>query len=131
MEALSGRVIGSDDGGFLLAEWWEPGGPSGPPRYVAPLHVHHGDDEAWYVLEGTLRFRLGDEEIDAPAGSAVFAARGVPHTYWNPGKVTARYVLVMTPNTRALIDALHSPGARDRAAMRALYREHNCDLVDE
>jgi mannose-6-phosphate isomerase-like protein (cupin superfamily) len=45
------------------------------------------EDEAWYVLEGTLRFRIGDREIEAHAGTAVFGPRGVPHTYANRGPV--------------------------------------------
>src|SRR6266566_2919901 len=81
---LVGQVIGLDESAFVIAEWSDPGAPPGPPRFIAPLHVHYADDEAWYVLEGTLAFRLGDQQFEAPAGTAVFAPRGVPHTYWNP-----------------------------------------------
>jgi len=85
---LSGRTIGTTDDNFVMAEWRDPGGPPGPPRLIAPLHVHHRDDEAWYVLEGTLRVKVGKDEIEALAGSAVFVPRGTPHTYWNPGPGT-------------------------------------------
>ena len=64
---------------------------------MSPLCVHHEDDEAWYVLDGELRFRLGDEEAIAGPGSAVLARRGRPHTYWNAGAQEARYLLVMKP----------------------------------
>ena len=40
-------------------------------------------------------FRLGDEEVEAPAGGAVMATRGTVHTYWNPRPEPARYVLFM------------------------------------
>jgi mannose-6-phosphate isomerase-like protein (cupin superfamily) len=50
----------------------------GPPY----MHIHRSDDEAWHVLEGSLRFRLADGEIDAPAGTTVFVPAGSPHTYW-------------------------------------------------
>jgi mannose-6-phosphate isomerase-like protein (cupin superfamily) len=43
--------------GLVLVEWSAPPVPAGAPKYIAPLHVHHRDDEAWYVLEGALRFR--------------------------------------------------------------------------
>src|SRR5260370_4825698 len=82
---LSGRVIGSINDAFVIAEWCDPGGPPGPPRLIAPPHLHRSDDEAWYVLEGTLRVRVGNEEVEARAGSAVFVPPGTPHTYWNPG----------------------------------------------
>lgn len=53
------------DDSFVMAEWRDPGGPAGRPCLIAPLHFHHHDDEAWYVLEGTLGVRVGDEEIEA------------------------------------------------------------------
>jgi len=51
---LAGAVMGLNYDGFMVAEWRDPGGPPGPPRLIAPLHLHRHDDEAWYVLEGTL-----------------------------------------------------------------------------
>ena len=102
-------VDGSD---FVLAEWTDAG-ESSAERPIAPLHLHHGDDEAWYVLEGTLGFVRGDERLEAPAGSAVLVPRGVVHTFWNAGPGGARYVIVMTPRIAALIAALHEPGAFD------------------
>ena len=47
---LAGGLIGGDGSGIVLAEWRDPGGRE-PPQYIAPLHVHYDDDEAWYVLE--------------------------------------------------------------------------------
>ncbi len=114
---LAGRVLYSDS--LVLVEWRDPGGETDPPRYIAPLHVHHEDDEAWYVLEGTLAFRLDDEEVQAPAGAAVLAERGTVHTYWNPKPEPARYLLAMTPRVHALIEALHAPGADPAAVFSA------------
>ena len=51
--ALAGNVLGSVGNDFVVAEWKDAGGPPGPPRWIAPLHLHRHDDEAWYVLEGT------------------------------------------------------------------------------
>jgi mannose-6-phosphate isomerase-like protein (cupin superfamily) len=87
----------------------------------APLHVHHEDDEAWYVLSGTLGFRLGDEEVEANAGSAVLARRGTAHTFWNAGPGEAQYLLVMTPRIARLIEEIHRPGA-DVAAVFAAHK---------
>jgi mannose-6-phosphate isomerase-like protein (cupin superfamily) len=126
--ALAGRTLGDPDASFVVAEWTEPGAPPGEPRLVAPLHVHHADDELWYVLEGALAFRIGDETIEARAGEAVLGPRGVPHTFWNPAAEAARYLLVMTPATFRLIEAIHAAD-RDLETMRALYREHGCELV--
>jgi uncharacterized cupin superfamily protein len=125
--SLAGGVLAVDGASLVLAEWRDPGGPTDPPRYIAPLHVHHSDDEAWYVLEGALRFRIDIEELEAPAGSAVIAPRGTAHTYWNPRPEPARYLLMMTTTIAALIDALHAPGARDD--MAAVFRAHDSTLI--
>src|SRR5690349_10204438 len=95
---LGGNVLGTASNSFVVAEWRDPGGPPAPPRYIAPLHLHRNDDEAWYVLEGLLGVRVGDRDIEARPGSAVLVPRGTPHTYWNAGAGTLRYLLVMTPN---------------------------------
>ena len=67
--ALAGHTIGNVDSNFVIAEWQDTGGPAGPPRLIAPLHLHRKDDEAWYVLEGTLlvrkAMRLWKSEPDA------------------------------------------------------------------
>jgi quercetin dioxygenase-like cupin family protein len=46
-----------------------------------PLHVHHNEDETFYVLEGEVTFLVGDERIDVAAGDFLFAPRDVPHAY--------------------------------------------------
>jgi mannose-6-phosphate isomerase-like protein (cupin superfamily) len=61
-------------GATLVVREWTDSGPS-------YLHIHRSDDEAWHVLEGSLRFRLPDREVDAPAGTTVFVPAGAPHTY--------------------------------------------------
>jgi mannose-6-phosphate isomerase-like protein (cupin superfamily) len=125
---LSGNLLRSDS--FVLAEWRDQGGPPGPPRLIAPLHVHFEDDEAWVVLEGSLCVRVGDDVFEARTGSAVLAPRGKPHTFWNPGPGPVRYLLVMTPRIDALIRAIHATTDRSRDAMRALFRRHASDLVE-
>jgi quercetin dioxygenase-like cupin family protein len=46
-----------------------------------PVHVHHNEDETFYVLEGELTFLVGDERIDVTAGDFLFAPRDIPHAY--------------------------------------------------
>lgn len=120
---LLGQALAGAD--FVLAEWVDEGETSAAWP-IAPLHVHHGDDEAWYVLEGALGFRRGDDELVAPAGSAVLVPAGVPHTFWNAAGARTRYVIVMTPRIAALIEALHSP-VDD---VHALFARHDSALVE-
>jgi mannose-6-phosphate isomerase-like protein (cupin superfamily) len=56
---LLGNTLGAANNSFVIAEWQDAGGPLRPPRLIAPRHIHHHDDEAWYVLEGTLRVQSG------------------------------------------------------------------------
>jgi mannose-6-phosphate isomerase-like protein (cupin superfamily) len=109
---LLGTWTGAGD--LVLAEWVDDV-ESSAERPIAPLHRHLRDDEAWYVLEGTLGFIRGDERLEAPAGSAVIVPGGVAHTFWNAGSSRARYLLIMPQRVAALIAALHEPGAFDDA----------------
>jgi quercetin dioxygenase-like cupin family protein len=61
-----------------------------------PLH-RHDFDEAFYVLEGELTFRLGDDVFTRRAGELAFAPRGIAHTYANLSGAPARALLVITP----------------------------------
>ena len=126
---LAGNVLGSPNDAFVIAEWRDPGGPAGPPRFIAPLHVHYNDDEAWYVLDGTLIVRVGDKDVEARAGSAVFVPRGTPHTYWNPATEPARYLLTMTGNIYRLIQEIHATKDRSPGAMQAIFRKHDSGLL--
>jgi mannose-6-phosphate isomerase-like protein (cupin superfamily) len=117
VERLSGHRLGGADADFVMVQWTAEVGD----HWIAPLHVHHEDDEAWYVLSGALGFRLGDDELEAHAGAAVLARRGTAHTYWNAGSTEARYLLVMTPRIAQLIAEIHQPNA-DIAAVFAKHR---------
>jgi hypothetical protein len=111
---------------FVLGEWIDEGETSAEWP-IAPLHRHLGDDEAWYVLEGTLGFVRGDERLEAPAGSAVLVPRGIAHTFWNAGPGRARYLIVMTPRVAALVAALHEPGGFDD--VHGLFRSYDSELL--
>ena len=67
------------------------------PKDGPPLHLHINEDEAWYVLEGELRFKLGGEISRAPAGSFVFVPRGTPHCFQNVAAAPARILVLFTP----------------------------------
>jgi mannose-6-phosphate isomerase-like protein (cupin superfamily) len=126
---LAGQTIGSVGDAFIIAEWQDPGGPSGPPRFIAPRHVHYQDDEAWYVLEGRLCFEVGDKIVEACTRSAVFVPRGIPHTYWNPGTDPARYLLIMTSNIFRLIQEIHATQDRSPASLQSVFKKYNSELL--
>ncbi len=123
---ISGEATGGGDAAarfsavgksFVVHEWRG----SGP----AALHVHHADDEAWHVLEGTLRFRFTDRVADVGPGGTVFVPAGVAHTY---EAVDARYLIILTPRLASLIAELQQ--TKDRAAQPAVYRKHQSELLE-
>ena len=84
-------LSGSETGGELAA-WEAVQKPGSEP----PLHLHHTADETFFVMEGEMRFMVGDRILDAPAGSVVFAPRGVPHTFKIKSS-QARAITLCTP----------------------------------
>ena len=100
---------------FGIYEWSGSG-----PDY---LHIHHSDDEAWHVLEGTLVFKFIDEQIEAPAGTTVFVPAGVAHAYFAKPE-ESRYLIVLTPRLYELIEELHKmPYAQHKEVMRRFDSE--------
>jgi quercetin dioxygenase-like cupin family protein len=97
-----------------------------------PLHVHANEDEAWYVLQGDLRFQLDGEIAGAPAGSFVFVPRGTPHCFQNIGEQPARILVLFTPaGMERFFDRFASlpAGPVDPDAFRTLGSEVGMDVV--
>jgi mannose-6-phosphate isomerase-like protein (cupin superfamily) len=107
-------------GTSLVVHEWSESGPSW-------LHVHRSDDEAWHVLEGALRFRFADREVDALAGTTVFVPAGTPHTY-RVAVEPSRYLIFLTPRLDRLIARLHR--LADPSELRATLAEFDTVLVE-
>jgi quercetin dioxygenase-like cupin family protein len=122
---LTFKVRGEQTGGALTAfeNVIAPG--DGPP-----LHVHANEDEAWYVLEGELGFRLGGETASAPAGSFVFVPRGTRHCFQNIGDQPARILVLFTPaGMERFFDRFAALPTFDPNAFSAIGREVGMDVV--
>ncbi|MEJ5313502.1 MULTISPECIES: cupin domain-containing protein [Anaerolinea] len=63
-----------------------------PPGFSPPVHVHHGEDEAFYLLEGEASFTCGDETVHAHPGTLIFFPRGIPHWFRITGDQQARLI---------------------------------------
>jgi mannose-6-phosphate isomerase-like protein (cupin superfamily) len=69
----------------------------GPAGSSPPLHVHHREDEAFWLLEGELTVRCGDRTFTAEPGSFTFLPRGVPHSFVVEGDRPAHLLSICTP----------------------------------
>lgn len=67
------------------------------PGFSPPLHVHHAEDESFWVLAGHLTMRCGDRTFEAGPGSFIFLPRDVPHTFVVEGDEPAHLLTLITP----------------------------------
>jgi mannose-6-phosphate isomerase-like protein (cupin superfamily) len=96
LEGVAGRIRvllrGADSQGRVaVMDNSVPAGVKGPP------HHHHEFDEGFFVIDGELTFRLGDELVTRRAGELAFAPRGAHHSFANRSDSDARMLLVCTP----------------------------------
>jgi quercetin dioxygenase-like cupin family protein len=68
-----------------------------PPGGGPPPHVHTREAESFYVLEGEMTFRAGDETVRAAAGAFVHLPPGLAHSFRNESDAPARMIITMTP----------------------------------
>ena len=69
------------------------------PGEFVPPHTHANEDHCLYVVSGTVHLQIGDQFIEAPAGSYVIKPRGLPHSFWNPASTAALALEITTPGS--------------------------------
>lgn len=85
------RATAEDTGGRMtIVEVREP------PGQEAPLHVHHREDEAFYILEGSATIQVGDESFEVGPGDYALGPRDIPHRY-SIGPQGCRMLFICTP----------------------------------
>jgi quercetin dioxygenase-like cupin family protein len=110
-QGLQPVAVGKDEGD---ARWWfgslavikataaDTGGQMAiieitePPGAEAQMHVHHREDEGFWLLEGSATFEIGDTTIEAKAGDYLFGPRDIPHRY-TVGPAGCRMLFIMIP----------------------------------
>ena len=98
------RVSGRDGSdGISVLEHWAALGDS------PPLHVHHGEDEVFHVLEGEVTYRVGGMSHRARAGDTVMAPKGIPHTYRVESPDGARMLTVTRGPFESFVRTLGRP----------------------
>jgi quercetin dioxygenase-like cupin family protein len=107
-----------------------------------PLHVHHDQDETWYVLEGEITVYTPGAERVLRAGDFLLAPRGVPHTY-RTGDEGARTIVQSSPaGFAAFVEAVSRPAdapvppppagpptPEQAAQVAAVAAEHGIELL--
>ncbi len=68
-----------------------------PPDHGPPIHIHHREDEGFYVIEGEFSYRYGDSMVPGSKGSYTYLKKGIAHTFKNEGKSTGKLLSIITP----------------------------------
>jgi quercetin dioxygenase-like cupin family protein len=110
-----------------------------PPGFAGPLHVHHREDEGFWVLEGDVTVEVGDTTIEAHAGDYVFGPRDIPHRY-TVGDAGCRMLFIFTPGgfEEMLVATSEPAGSRtlpppseespDLEWIAAIVKAYGCEL---
>lgn len=129
------KATGADTGGQMtIIEVTEA------PGAKAPLHVHHREDEAFWILEGDVTLQIGDQIIEAHTGDYAFGPRDIPHRY-TVGAYGCRMLFICTPSGfEGLVRDMSDPaGSRtlpppsdqepDWARVAAVAEAYGCELL--
>jgi mannose-6-phosphate isomerase-like protein (cupin superfamily) len=115
-------------GRFSLMERTLPAGGRMPPA-----HRHTGNDEAYFVLEGSVEFHVADEVFLGTNGTFVLVPAGEGHTFGNTSAEPARLLVLHAPALDGYFEDLEqlwaSPEPPDRETELALMRHHGMETV--
>ncbi|MBW3606910.1 MAG: cupin domain-containing protein [Actinobacteria bacterium] len=129
LEFLGSRVrilIDADqtDGRFSLIDMIEV-----PAGHMPPLHVHHAEDEIFYVIDGEVTLFLPGREIHATPGDCVLAPRGIPHAY-RVGDRSARWLVMSSPaGFERFVGSVAALDDLDPAVLTAVAAKHDIEIL--
>lgn len=114
---------------FSVIEYEGAPGVPGPPA-----HAHRTFEEAWYILEGEVRFESSGKSIVGKEGTYLYVPKGVPHRFEVQGTAPARWVGIFSPGRFvALIEELAAiipaNGPPDPKKIVALFSKYDTELV--
>jgi quercetin dioxygenase-like cupin family protein len=93
-----------------------------------PPHIHTAEEEAFYVLEGTLDVLVGERTVTATAGDFVLVPRGTVHTFSRAGSTAAKVLLIISPaGFEKFFEEIAGPPDLER--IRALAPKYNLEIV--
>jgi mannose-6-phosphate isomerase-like protein (cupin superfamily) len=106
-----------------------------PPGLASPYHVHHNEDEAFYVLEGEMAFVCGGKWLNAGPGTYIYGPREIPHGFKVVGTTPARMLLLCAPagferfvrELSAPVDAVPAPP--DMTVLVATAAKYHVDIL--
>ena len=113
------KAVADQTGGdfSLMERTVPPGAPMPPP------HRHVNCSEAFFVLAGTITFRLNHAGLSGRAGDFLLVPRGAGHTFGNTGSEPARLLVLHAPAMDAYFEELHRLWAAGEPPSQEAERE--------
>jgi quercetin dioxygenase-like cupin family protein len=100
-----------------------------PAGQMPPLHVHHREDEGFYVMAGEVTLFMPGDQVTLAAGDFFLAPRGVPHSY-RVGDAPARWLIISTPGGfERFVADVAALGELDPERMTAVAAEHDIEIL--
>jgi quercetin dioxygenase-like cupin family protein len=85
------------------------------PGFGAPAHISDGEDKLFMVMEGHVKYLVGDHTEVAAPGARVLVPKGVVHGFTNVGAADARHILISSPRRHEeFFRDLHNPDPREQ-----------------
>ena len=109
------------------------------PGFSPPLHIHHNEDEAFWLLQGALTLLCDGQLFEASTGSFIWLPRNRPHTFRVEGDTPVHGLLLSTPAEHvgfyaegghpALNDSIPEFDPRDLPRLDDLYPKYGLQNV--
>ena len=130
---LSPCKLTSEDSGGTLSTFELSALPQSGPF----LHVHHREDEWYYVLSGEFLFKAGDETHTLPVGGSIWLPRDIPHVWANMSAEEEKLILVCQPGgfekffneMGQEMEAAHAGDPSVAAKMKAVMAKYGMEML--
>jgi mannose-6-phosphate isomerase-like protein (cupin superfamily) len=121
------KVLTQDTGGGLFIMQHANLKKGGPPR-----HLHHNEDEWFYVLEGDYIAEIGTERFELKPGDSILGPRGVPHAWASVGEGPGKLLIAFAPANK--MEAFFRDNAKrrkdgDYVNDAAVYHAYGLELL--
>lgn len=117
------------DGDLLIYDTirYDKGGPA--------FHVHHSQDEWFYVIKGDFLVKVGEETFTLKPGDSAFAPRTVPHAFAKTSEGEGQLLVLFQP--AGLMEAFFKEMSKlgpsipknQEQTLKELWRKHGMEIV--
>jgi len=129
ISSTSYKVLTSESSGslFLFEHRHTPGKKGGPPR-----HLHHNEDEWFYVIEGRYIAEIGSTRLELNPGDSVLGPREIPHAWAFAGDTPGRLLIAFAPANK--MEAFFRDNEKQRKGNEyvndaAVFRAYGMELL--